>query len=89
MGALHAGIIVVKNKAQLKEKESLYKGCHRVFKQLLHEVRMNKMRADVDEREIIRETFSKILQLKNEANYIVPFERYMKKYKLNGYYNKK
>ena len=59
-GALPAGIIVVKNKAQLKEKESLYKGCHRAFKQLLREVQMNKMRADVDEREIIRETFSKI-----------------------------
>ena len=49
IGALPAGIIVVKNKAQLKEKESLYKGCHHAFKQLLREVQMNKMRADVDE----------------------------------------
>ena len=39
---------------------------------------MNKMRPDVDEREIIRETFFKILQLEKEANYVVPFERYMK-----------
>ena len=89
MGALPAGIIVVKNKAQLKEKESLYKGCHRAFKQLLREVQMNKMRADIDERAIIRETFFKILQLEKEANYIVPFERYIKKYKLNGHYSKK
>ena len=89
MGALPAGIIVGKNKAQLKEKESLYNGCYRAFKQLLREVQMNKMRADVDKRETIRETFSKILQLENEANYIVPFEKYMKKYKLNGYYSKK
>ena len=50
---------------------------------------MNKMRPDVDEREIIRETFSKIVQLEKEANYVVPFESYMKKYKLNGYYTKK
>ena len=33
-GALPAGISVVVSKAQLKEKESLYKGCHRIFKQL-------------------------------------------------------
>ena len=77
-GALPAGISVVVSKAQLKEKESLYKGCHRTFKQLLSEVQMNKMRPDVDEREIIRETFSKILQLEKEAYYVVPFERYMK-----------
>ena len=57
-GALTAGICVVVSKAQIKEKESLYKGCHRTFKQLLHEVQMNRMRP---EREIIRETFSKIL----------------------------
>ena len=87
--ALPAGISVVVSKAQLKEKESLYKGCHRTFKQLLREVRMNKMRPDVDEREIIRETFSKVLQLEKEANYVVPFEIYMKSYKLNGYNSKK
>ena len=46
------------------------------------------MRSDVDERVIIGETFSKILQLEKEAN-VVPFERYMKKYKLNGYNSKK
>ena len=61
--ALPAGISVVVSKAQLKEKESLYKGCHRTFKQLLREVQMNKMRSDVDERVIIGETFFKILQL--------------------------
>ena len=87
-GALPAAISDV-SKAQLKEKESLYKGCHRTFKQLLREVQMNKMRPDVDEREIIKETFSKILQLDKGTNYVVPFERYMKKYKLNGYYSKK
>ena len=74
---------------QLKEKESPYKGCHRTFKQLHREVKMNKMRPDVDERDIIRETFSKILQLEKGANYVVPFERYMKTYKLSGYYSKK
>ena len=88
-GALSAGISVVVSKAQLKEKESLYKGCRCTFKQLLREVQMNKMRSDVDERVIIGETFSKILQLEKEANYVVPFERYMKKYKLNGYNSKK
>ena len=59
-GVLPAGISVVVGKAQLKEKESRYKACHRTFKQLLREVQMNKMRLDVDKREIIRETFSKI-----------------------------
>ena len=88
-GALPAGISIVVSKAQLKEKENLYKGCHRTFKQLLRDVQMNKMRPDVDDREIIRETFSKILDLEKGANYVVPFERYMKKYKLNGYYSKK
>ena len=88
-GALPAGITVVEYKAQLKEKENLYKGCHRTFKQHLREVQMNKIRPDVDEREIIRETFSTILQLEKGANYVVPFERYMKKYTLNGYYSKK
>ena len=82
-GALPASISVVVSKAQLKEKESLYKGCHRTFKQLLREVQMNKMRLDVDE------TFSKLLQLEKGANYVVSFERYMKKYTLNGYYTKK
>ena len=48
------------------------------------------MRPDVDEREIIiREIFSKILQLEKGAYYVVPFERYTKEYKLNGYYTKK
>ena len=88
-GALQAGINVVVNKVQLKEKESLYKGCNRTVKQLLREVQMNKMRPNVDEREIIRETFSKILQLEKGGNYAVPFERYLKKYKVNGYYTKK
>ena len=87
--ALPAGISVVVSKAQLKEKESFYKSCNRTFKQLLREVQMNKMRPDVDETEIIRETFSKILQLETGANYGVPFERYMKKYKPNGHYSKK
>ena len=50
---------------------------------------MNKMRPDIDESEIIRESFSKILQLEKGANCVVPFERYMKKYKLNAYYSKK
>ena len=40
-GALPAGISVVVSKAQLKEKESFYKSCHRTFKQL-REVQMNK-----------------------------------------------
>ena len=88
-GALPAGVSVVVSKAQLKEKESLYKGCNRTFKQLLREVQMNKMWPDVAEREIIREVFSKILQLEKGANCVVPFERYMKNYKLNGYYSKK
>ena len=88
-GALPAGISVFVSIAQLKEKGSLYKGCHRTFKQLLREVQMNKMRSDVDERVIIRETFSKILQFEKEANYVVPFERYMKTYKLNGHNSKK
>ena len=88
-GGLPAGISVVEGKAQLKEKESRYKACHRTFKQLLRDVQMNKMRSDVDEREIIRETFSKILELGKGANYVVPFERYMKRYKLNGYFSKK
>ena len=43
---------------------------------------MNKMRPDVDGREIIREFFSKILELEKGANYVVPFERYMKKISL-------
>ena len=50
---------------------------------------MNKMRSDVDEKVIIGETFSKILQLEKEANNVVRFERYMKKYKLNGHNSKK
>ena len=88
-GALPAGIGVVVSKAQLKEKESLYKGYHRTFKQLIRKVQMNKMRPDVDEREIIRDNFSKILQLEKGANYVVRFERYMEKYTLNRYYSKK
>ena len=48
-GALPAGISFVVSKAQLKEKESPYKGCHRTFKQLLREVQMNKMRSDITE----------------------------------------
>ena len=75
--ALPAGISVVLGKAQLKEKESRYKSCRHTFKQLLREVQVNKLRSDIDEREIIRETFSKILELEKGANYVVPFERYM------------
>ena len=41
--ALPAGISVVESKAQLKEKESLYKRCHCTFKQLLRGVQINKM----------------------------------------------
>ena len=70
-GAIPDCISVVVSKAQRKEKESLYKGCHRTFKQLLCEVQMNNMRPDVDKREIIRETFFKILDLEKGANYVV------------------
>ena len=76
-GALPADISVVVGKAQFKEKGSRYKACHPTFKQLLREVQMNEMWADVDENEIIRKTFSKILELEKEANYVVPFERYL------------
>ena len=62
--ALQAGISFVVKKVQLEEKESLYKGCNRTFKQLLRKVQMNKMRLNVDEREIIRETFLKYYSLK-------------------------
>ena len=31
---------------------------------------------------------AKILKLKGEANFVVPFERYIKRYKPNGYYTK-
>ena len=78
-----AGISVVVGKSQLKENDSRYKASHRTFKQLLREVQMNKMRPDVDEREIIRETFSKILELEKGANYVVPFERYIKSISLS------
>ena len=74
-GALPACISVVVGKAQLKEKESLYKGFHRTFKQLLREVQRNKIRPDVDKREIIRETFSKLLELEKGANYVVPLHK--------------
>ena len=37
-GALPAGLSVSVIKALLKEKESLYKDCHRAFKQLLREI---------------------------------------------------
>ena len=50
---------------------------------------MKKMRPDVDERVIIGEIFSEILQLEKGANFVVPFKRYMKKNKLNLYYSKK
>ena len=72
-GALPAGFNVIVGKAQLKEKESRYKAFHCTFNQLLREVQMNKMQPDVDEREISRETFSKILELEKGANYVVPF----------------
>ena len=71
-GAVPAGISVVVSKAQLKEKENLYKGCHRKFKQLLGEVQMNKMRPEMKD-EIIRETFSKILDLEKRGKLCCPF----------------
>ena len=37
----------------------------------------------------LEQTFSKILQLEKGANYVVPFERYIKMYKLNGHNTKK
>ena len=69
-----------------KKKKASYKAQFRIFKQLFTEARIMSAGKDVGEQEVIKKIFSRILESEKEPNSVVPLERYMRHYKLNGYY---
>ncbi len=76
-------LMVIDSNLKLTKKAANYKLHYRKYKQLLTYVRM---KARENEKEVISYVFSKALEFQQEENYVEPMERYMKRYKLNGYY---
>ena len=84
-GAIPAGIQIILSKTQIEERKALLKAQHRNFKQLHSYAQKMAMQKDADEKEIIKSAFSSILEFEKQPNYVEPMERYLKRYKLNGY----
>ena len=74
------GIVI--NATKLGDKKNILKLHHKKFNSLLSFVRSNK---EFEEKELIKEVFSKINDINNSEDYTEPLEMYIKKYKLNGY----
>ena len=71
-GDIPAGITVVSRFAKLEEKKTSYKVQFRVFKQLFTEARIMSVAKQVDEQEVIKKIFSRILEIEKETNYVSP-----------------
>ena len=67
---------------KLGDKKNVLKLHHKKFNSLLSFVHCNKL---FNEKELIKEVFSKINDIHNSEDYTEPLEMYIKRYKLNGY----
>ena len=85
VGVIPAVTGVLSNVLKLKEKQTRLKIYHRQFKQLLSFARTQISKNDT---ETITHVFNKILKIQKSETYVEPFEKYLKKYKLNGYNQK-
>ena len=73
---------IITNATKLGDKKNILKSHHKKFNSLLSFVQCNKL---FNEKELIREVFSKINDIHNSEDYTEPLEMYIKRYKLNGY----
>ena len=71
-GAIPAGITVILRFAKPEEKKVSYKAQFRIFKQLITEARIMSAGKDVDEQKVIKNIFSRILEIEKEPNYVAP-----------------
>ena len=76
-------MVVIQNKLKLREKKMVLKLHHRKFKRMLLSCQTSTM-TDVITIKIIAKEL-KFIQ--HDSEYVEPLERYMKKYRLNGYEN--
>jgi len=75
-------ITIISNATNLDTKKNVLKNHHKKFNSLLSYVRSYK---EDNCKELIKEVFLKINEINNSEDYIEPLEKYIKKYKLNGY----
>mgnify|MGYP003402557358 FL=1 len=73
---------IITNATKLGDKKNVLKSHHKKFNSLLSFVHSNKL---FNEKELIKEVFSKINDIHNSEDYTEPLEMYIKRYKLNGY----
>ena len=73
---------IITNATKLGDKKNILKSHHKKFNSLLSFVQSNKL---FEEKELIKEVFSKINDIHNSEDYTEPLEMYIKRYKLNGY----
>ena len=75
-------ILLIKNATKLGYKKKVLKSLYKKFISLLSFVQCNNL---LNEKELIKEVFSKINNIYNSKDYTEPLEMYIKKYKLNEY----
>ena len=73
---------IITNATKLGDKKNVLKSHHKKFNSLLSFTQSNKL---FEEKELIKEVFSKINDIHNSEDYTEPLEMYIKRYKLNGY----
>ena len=73
---------IITNATKLGDKKNILKAHHKKFNSLLSFTQSYKL---FEEKELIKEVFSKINDIHNSEDYTEPLEMYIKRYKLNGY----
>ena len=87
VGAVPPVVAILLNKLKIIEKKSILKMHHHKVKQILTSVRIEHVK-DTEDAIVISDAYSRLMKLQTEKDYTVPFEMYMKEFKLNGYGSK-
>ncbi len=76
---------LVQSNTAVSRKRERYKLLYVQYKQLLTEVRKRMPDKEDSDDQIIKDIFTKALELQKGENFSPPLERYMREYGLNGY----
>lgn len=86
-GAVPSVITIFVNKLKVEDKKTILKLHHQKVKQLITKARIGKVNKE-DEKKVIEDIFTMLLEMQSEKNYSMPLEMHMKEFKLNGYKDK-
>lgn len=87
-GAVPSVITIFTNRLKLDDKKFILKAHHHKIKQLITKARIGKVNKE-EEKKVIQDIFTILLEMQKEKNYSTPLEMHMKEFKLNGYKSKK